>query len=685
MRLASDTGGTFTDLIVEEDDGAWRMHKSPTDASDPVSGVLAAIALAAADRNEPVREFLGRCSTFVHATTHALNAVLTGSAARTALLVTEGHPDILTLREGGRPDPFDFTVAYPEPYTPRALTFEIPERINSQGEIVTQLDERAVVAICERLREQRVGAVAVCLLWSPVNGVHERRVGELLEEHLPGVPYTLSHRLNPVPREYRRASAVCIDASLKPLMNKYMGSLTGRLEEAGFRGRVLIVTSKGGVMDAQEVARAPIHVLNSGPSMAPVAGRAYASVHSGARDIIVADTGGTTFDVSVVRGGAIALARELWVGPPLLGHLTGFPSVEVRSVGAGGGSIGRVDEGLVLHVGPLSAGAHPGPACYGRGGFEPTVTDAAVVLGYLDPQLFLNGSMPLDLVAAKRAMARIAGPLNMSVEAAAAAMLELATETMAQAIVDITVSRGLDPSAATLVAGGGAAGFNIVAIAKRLGCSRVLAPETAAALSAAGALLSDLVTEERAMLFTSTRSFDWQGVNALLVRLRERCEQFMQRCAETGAPVVFSYFAEGRYADQAWEIEIPLSMSRMTSQEDATALRQAFDREHERLYAYSDPQSVVEFVGWRVSAACRLHSGEPGRVASAGSAKVREMERRNVYFGDRAVAASVHQLDAMHPGNVYVGPAIVESSLTTVVIDAGRFFRSERAGLVVEL
>lgn len=716
MRLACDTGGTFTDLIVE-DEGTWRMYKAPTDAADPVAGVLAAIELAAADRGLSVQALLSKCSTFVHATTHALNAVLTGRAARTALLVTQGHPDVLTLREGGRPDPFDFTVAYPKPYTPRALTFEIPERIDARGGILQPLDEAATLAICEQLRAQDVGAVAVCLLWSPVNPVHERRIGELLEQHLPGIPYSLSHRLNPVPREYRRASAACIDASLKPLMRCYMGSLARRLESAGFRGRVLVVTSKGGAMDAAEVAQAPIHVLNSGPSMAPVAGRAYAQVQSGARDIIVADTGGTTFDVSVVRDGTIALTRELWIGPPLLGHLTGFPSVEVRSVGAGGGSIARVDEGRVLHVGPLSAGARPGPACYGRGGREPTVTDAAVVLGYLDPAMFLSGAMSLDVEAARGAIARVAEPLHMSLEDAAAAVLELATETMAQAIVDITVARGLDPAAATLVAGGGAAGFNIVSIARRLGCPRVLAPETSAALSAAGALLSDLVTEERGMLYTSTRSFDWRGVNELLDGLQERCAEFMRRGAEPSRPVEYSCFAEGRYADQAWEIEIPLPISRMSSAQDAAALREVFDREHERLYAYSDPGSVVEFVGWRVSAACRLHGGEPnpvapdavesnpiepdpadssgvetdrstGRPERAGrrqSARPQRVAHREVYLGGRTLAVPVHWLQAMAPGAVHEGPAIVESCLTTVVIDAGRFLRCERAGLVIEL
>ncbi|MBO6785153.1 MAG: hydantoinase/oxoprolinase family protein, partial [Alphaproteobacteria bacterium] len=261
MRFACDTGGTFTDLIVEDDDGSLTMYKASTTPSDPVKGVLDALTLAADDRDMALGDLLARGDMLIHGTTHAINAIITGNTAKTAFLTTAGHPDILVLREGGRIEPFNFVAPYPDPYVPRALTFEIPERINSAGEVHTALDEAATIDVIGRLRDAEVEAVAICFLWSIYNPAHELRVGELLEEHLPGVPYTLSHRLNPALREYRRASATAIDASLKPLMGRYLGGLTERLSEAGFAGRTLVLTSQGGMLDAHDLAEKPIHAI----------------------------------------------------------------------------------------------------------------------------------------------------------------------------------------------------------------------------------------------------------------------------------------------------------------------------------------------------------------------------------------------------------------------------------------
>ena len=508
MRFAVDTGGTFTDLLVEDAAGEIRMYKAATTPADPVQGVLDALALAAADHDATLAGLLAKGELLVHGTTHAINAILTGSTARTAFLVTRGHPDILVLREGGRVGIFDFSVPYPEPYVPKALTFpyvpkaltfEVPERITADGAVRTPLDEAAVEAIAQPLAALDVEAVAVCLLWSIVNPAHEERVGAILARHLPGVPVTLSHALNPSLREYRRASSAVIDASLRPLMAGYIGGLTRRLRDAGFPGRVLMVTSQAGMVDADEVAQTPIQLVNSGPSMAPVAGRAHAEVDAAARTVIVADTGGTTFDVSVVRDGRIPRTREMWIGQPFRGHMTGLPSVDVKSVGAGGGSIASVDAHGLLRVGPRSAGAVPGPVCYGKGGTEPTVTDAALVMGILDPAYCLGGAIWLDTEGARAAIERaVARPLGLEVAAAAHAILAVATETMVHAIMAITVNQGIDPTGAVVIGGGGAAGLNRVAIGRRLGVARVVIPEVGAALSAAGALLSDLVDERRA-------------------------------------------------------------------------------------------------------------------------------------------------------------------------------------------
>ena len=418
MRLSIDVGGTFTDLLVEDQAGL-ELFKAPTTPDDPIGGILAVIRLAAAARGRTAAQLLAQTDVAFHSTTRAINAVVTGRTARTALLATEGHPDVLLLREGGRTNPFDYRVPYPEPYVPRSLTFEVPGRIWADGREIRPLDEARVLEIIGVLRERRVEAVAVALIWSVIAPAHEQRVGALLRRHLPSVPFTLSHQLNPTIREYRRTSACCIDASLKPIMSTYLAALEQRLHEAGSASQILAVTSQGGLTSLADMAERPILALNSGPSMAPVAGRHFA-VCADASVALVADAGGTTYDVSLVLDGTIPWTRETWLGPVYRGHLTGFPSVDVKSIGAGGGSIASVEPSGLLRVGPESAGATPGPVCYGQGGERPTVTDAAVALGWIDPDYFLDGRMALDVTAARAAIVRdVAEPLGFSVEQAA--------------------------------------------------------------------------------------------------------------------------------------------------------------------------------------------------------------------------------------------------------------------------
>ena len=348
MRFATDTGGTFTDLVVENDAGAIRLYKAQTVPGDPVQGVVDALTLAAIDNGVDLATLLGRGELFIHGTTHAINAIITGRTAKTALLVTRGHPDIMVFREGGRTEPFNHAVAFPKPFIPRSLTFEVDERILSDGSVHTVLDEVAARGLIGELRDAQVEAVAVCLLWSTINPAHEIRLAALLAEYLPSVPVSLSHVVNPTLREFRRASATAIDASLKPIMSRYMGGLNDRLRQAGYAGEVMVLTSSGGMMAGEDVAHHPIRVINSGPSMAPIAGRHYAKLDQRGQSAIVADTGGTTYDISLVRDDHVPMTRELWIGERFRGHLVGYPSVDVKSVGAGGGSIARVDAGGLL-------------------------------------------------------------------------------------------------------------------------------------------------------------------------------------------------------------------------------------------------------------------------------------------------------------------------------------------------
>ncbi len=668
MRLAADTGGTFTDLVVEAGEDV-RLYKASTTPHEPADGILDAVALAAADAGRELGDFLGSVELFIHGTTRAINAILTGQTARTALLCTRGHPDMLLLREGGRTEPFNWSYGYPDPYIPRALTYEIGERIGSQGEVVQALDEATAVAAIGRLGADGAESVAVCLLWSIANPAHELRLGELLDQHLPGVPYTLSHALNPTLREYRRASSTAIDASLKPLMTNYLENLEGRLREDGFGGRLLMVTSSGGVVDAADMGAAPIHSINSGPAMAPIAGRHYAALDGSSENAVVADTGGTSYDVTLVRRGRIPVTRETWLGLEYEGHITGFPAVDVRSVGAGGGSIAWIDAGGLLHVGPQSAGADPGPVCYGRGGTQPTVTDACVVLGYIDPDYFLGGEMALDAPGSQAAIAeQVAGPLGLDVNEAAAAIMAVATERMVQAIEEITVNQGVDPRTAVLVGGGGAAGLNAVAIARRLGSRRVVIPQAGAVLSARGALMSDLTSEYAAALFTGSDEFDHEGAQAVLDGLRGRCERFAERSGASEAQIEF--VAEARYRHQVWQLDVRLREGRLASAKDVAFLVEDFHSIHEQVYAVRDERAVVEVVNLRARVNCPLQGSVQDTVALAQGHSSSGM--RSVYFsGIGAVNAAILRLEEMTPGAQFAGPAIVESSFTTIVLNPG--------------
>ena len=515
-RISVDTGGTFTDIMVLDEAGRLHIGKALTTPDRIFRGMQEAIGVVAEDLGLTVPDLLSRSDILIYGTTRATNAVVTKRTAKTAFLTTAGFKDTLTLKEGGKHGPHDYSYDYPDPYVPRRYTFEIAERTGSEGEIVRPLDVNHLRGVIETLKQRKFEAVAVSLLWSIANPAHELAVGALLDELLPGVPYTLSHQLVPILREYRRASATAIDASLKPLMQHHLREMSDDLLAAGFAGDLLVSTSVGGCQHVEELIARPIHTLKSGPAMAPVAGRAYVGMERLGDNAIVCDTGGTTFDVGLVRDGNLVYTRDSWLGQRWLGDIVGTSSVDMRSIGAGGGSIAWIDPGGLLRVGPQSAGSTPGPACYGRGGNLPTVTDAALSLGYVDPTFFNGGRLELDPEAARRVIGELAARMGRTPDETAAAILTIANELMIKAIGEVTVNEGVSPRESVIVAGGGAAGFNIMPIARELGCSTVILPRFAAALSACGMHYSDIVFEATRSRFTDTRAFDVAGVNAAL-------------------------------------------------------------------------------------------------------------------------------------------------------------------------
>lgn len=671
-RISVDTGGTFTDAVLHDDSGSLWLGKGLTRLDRSWLGVRDALEAISEQIDVGLEEMLARCELFLYGTTRSTNAILTGTTVRTAFLTTRGFPDILLMREGGRLEPFNLRIEYPKPYIDRSLTFEVNERIDAEGQVVEAIDRDQLRGIIERIREYDVKAVAVCLLWSMLNPEHELVVGEMLEELAPDIPYTLSHQVNPIMREYRRASTAAIDASLKPLMERHFKDLEDDLREAGLGGDLLAFTSLGGVMKLHDLRAQPVLTVKSGPSMAPVAARAYGSMEGIADgDLIVCDTGGTSFDVSLVPSGQIKFTRETILGKAFTGYMTGLSSVDIRSIGSGGGSIAWVDPGGLLKVGPQSAGAEPGPACYGLGGEEPTVTDAAALLGYLDAETFAGGRIRLDLDAARAAFEPLAEQLGLTVEVAAHGVLTVATEDMIGAIRDITINEGVDPRESVIVAGGGAAGINVVPIARELGVEKVLMPRTAGALSASGGQYADILHEFSVTRLTDTADFDLDAANTALAEIRNELERYVHNLDSAGRrDFGIRYSVEARYPFQIWELEVPLEIDRFERPEQVEELARRFHDLHMRTFAINEPAQSVECVNWKGRLTIPLEKPKL-RLAENRDGEP-DSRTRGAYFPEIGrVEMPRFRGDSLPAGTVIEGPAAIDEPTTTIVLYPG--------------
>lgn len=675
-RISIDTGGTFTDTVLMDEDGRLWLGKGLT-RDTAWAGIADGLSQIGEKIGRTPEEILKACNLFLYGTTRSTNAVLTGNIARTAFLTTEGFPDILVMREGGREDPYNLNIEYPKPYISREFTYEIPGRVRSDGTIIVALDEDRVRGVVKSAVSAGVEAVAVCLLWSVVNPEHEIRVGEIIQEIAPDLPYTLSHQINPIIREYRRGSSASIDASLKPLMSRHLSKLESDLREAGLKSDLLVFTSLGGLMHVDDIRQRPILTVKSGPSMAPVAARTVAATEGYSdHDVIVCDTGGTSFDVSLIPRGEIKYSRDGVLGKAFTGHMTGMSAVDIRSIGSGGGSIAWVDNGGLLRVGPQSAGAEPGPACYGRGGTSPTVTDAAVILGYLDAERFADGRMPLDIDAARNAFSTLGSRLGLSVEEAAAGVITVASEDMLGAIKNITISEGVDPRDCLLVAGGGAAGINVGQIARELEIARVLLPKTAGALSAAGGQHADILSEKTIAFATSTADFNRDGTAQVLATLKEHLETYGNEVVDRGAQGFnIQYWVEARYPGQVWEIDVPIDDIDIQSPDCVEQLEKVFHNTHLSIFAVNDPHQKVECVAWKARLIADLV--KPAEVSGSDEGVKAPLSPQpthsiKAYFKESGVIDIPRYSGiTLKIGGTILGPAAVDEPTTTIVIPVG--------------
>ena len=664
-HVCVDIGGTFTDCLVSDDKGRIAIFKAPTTPGEFEKGFIDVLGVAAEGLGLAPRDFVAQIGLIVHGSTVSTNALVERKTARAGLIVNHGHADILTLREGPRKGAFEWRLDYPEPYIPRKLTRTVGGRIDVRGREIVPLCIDDVHAAAEHFRRQEVESIAVGLLWSVANPRHELRVREILGGMLPDVPVTLSHEINPIPREYRRIIAAAIDASISPTIRSYVQRLQDSLAAAGFNGELLLANCLGGMMPPAEMMRRPIYSVMSGPTLAPIAALALTEE----RDVIVGDMGGTSFDVSALRDHQVIIAPESKINNDLLG----IPKVDVRSIGAGGGSIAHVDGGGLLHVGPQSAGAQPGPACYALGGTNATVTDANVVLGILDPEFFLGGRIKLNRSLAERAIDRIAQRLGVGREEAAHAITTTSNHNMVAAIEEITVREGINPRDSFFVCGGGGTPCHIAEMADILGLKRYLIPRFVAGLSAFGGLISDLRWEENGTLHTSSRQFDVDRVNNLLRRLHEGGNAFMHAAGVAPEMRRFEYAFFGRYEYQSWEIEVRFCPpAGDLAAGDLATLVEAFHQMHERIYSIRSDNDVVEFTTWKVRAIGTRAGSDLWRshVLDRQIGKPQPKGSRSVYLRDNGSKQPllVYDAHALNCGAQIAGPCLIDANTFTAFL-----------------
>jgi len=679
LYLAVDIGGTFTDIVL--DTGKERLtSKVLTTPSAPERAVVEGTAAILARANKTFADI----RLFVHGTTLATNAVIERKGARTALITTEGFRDVLEIADEGRFDQYDIFIQKPQPLIPRRLRFTVPERLDVHGNVKLPLDEASVVRIAERLKAEKIEAVAITFIHSYVNPVHEVRAREILLEHCPGLSITLSSEVCPEAREYERTSTAVTNAYVQPLMAGYLGRLEREFRERGSTAPIHLMTSGGSLASLRTAVSFPVRLIESGPAGGAILAARIAA-ERGEDQILSFDMGGTTAKVCLIDNGQPFKARVFEVdrssrfkkgsGFPLR-----IPVIEMVEIGAGGGSIARVDALKRIHVGPESASSEPGPACYGRGGTEPTVTDADVTLGKIDPARFAGGKIKVDVDKARAALdEKVGKPLGLDTQAAAYGVAEIVDENMSNAARVHAVERGAEVRARTMVAFGGAAPLHASRVAEKLSIKRVIIPAGAGVGSAIGFLDAPAAFELLRSLYMRFDRFDAATANALLEAMSQEATALAKEAAED-QPLREERRAFMRYAGQGHEIPIELP-NRPLTEEDTIAIRQAFEAEYDRLFARHIPGAAIEIMSWVVLVSTRERRPEKLGPVSAKPAPA-PSGKRTVFDAllGKAIEVPTYERDSLEPGTQISGPAIiVEDGTSTYVstsfdatVDAGK-------------
>ena len=679
FRVGIDIAGTFTDgTLVDSTTGEVTTSKVLSTPSNPASGFISAVEklLATHGSIDPTE-----IEHVVHATTVATNAIIEGKTATTAFITTEGFRDMLEIARQIRPSLYDLQFEKPQPLVPRQLCYEVPERLNAQGEVITPLDESVVEQVVEKIAETGVEAVAVCLLHSYRNSAHEQRIGELLRAKLPDITISLSSDVVPEFREYLRASTTVINSSVAPVVSTYLSSIREKLNSSGVTSELLVMQSSGGVYPAEAASDSPVFMVESGPAAGAVAAAALGT-SLGSPDVISFDMGGTTAKASLIRNGQPNVTKDYSVGGAAqagtgaFGGASGYPIrtpvVDLVEIGAGGGSIAWVDSGGALRVGPHSAGADPGPVCYGLGGTEPTITDANLVLGRLDPDYFAGGDMQLDLKGARNAIkTQCADPLGISIEEAAHGIVEIANTAMVNALRLVSVQRGHDPRDFMLIGFGGAGPAHTVRLAEQAGIPNVLIPLAPGTASALGLLVTDVRMDSSATLIARADSVQPDDIAGHFARLEDEGAKAHQSAASSSGEPVFERAVEMRYWGQSFELSVPAPDRELIDRQWLNELCESFHDAHETAYGFRAQDEPVELVNLRLTTVGKIARPNMKKLEETSSDASSALKgSRPVYFSESngVTETAVYDRVKLPAGAQFSGPAIVEEPDCTTVV-----------------
>ncbi len=663
MRIGVDIGGTFTDAVVfDEAAGSIHLAKTLSTHDDLAVGVRDALGKS--------RVPLDGVQFLIHGSTIVINAILERKGAKTALITTQGFRDVYEIGRINRPESFNPRFKRHQPLVPRRLIFEIPERILADGTVRLPLDERAAREVAGILREEEVEAAAILFLHSYRSPEHERRMAAILHEELPQLFVSMSHELSREYREYERTSTVAANAFVGPKVSSYLRGLDAGLRQDGFGGNLLIMQSNGGLADVELARRQCVQMMESGPAGGVVGVQALCELLN-VEAAIAFDMGGTTAKACVIQRGQPELSPDYFVGGYSRGLVMRIPVLDIVEVGTGGGSIAWFDEGGGLHVGPQSAGADPGPACYGLGGEQATITDANLVLGRLSPDAFLGGEMALDVEAARSALRRhVAEPLGVDLQRAASGMIEVATSHMANAVRQVTLQRGLDPRDFTLFAYGGGGALHASAVARELAIGRVVVPRMPGVFSALGMLLADL---RRDYVQTWFERLDELDVDELERQFQALEQEGRRSLLESGIPtddIAFERAGDMRYVGQEHAVTVGFPAA-LNSEDARTEVKRRFDEAHQAQFSHSAADEPAEIVSLRVAAVGRLPKPVFPRVASGGVDPPSQARRagRRVVFAAGELDAGVYDRASLLAGNVIDGPAVIEEDVATTILE----------------